>query len=170
MRFLELIDSYADKLLALWFYLFIVFVIFLEVFRRFVIEFSSLWGEETARYAFIYMAWIGASIAVKERLHIRIGLIVDRFSNKVRNLFNIFYGILGIFLATVAIKYSIEPVLTSIKYQSVTDGLRIVQAWFLASVPFVFLLILLRLGQILIEDTKKLLKDSPPEMPKKLFD
>ena len=170
MRLLELIDNYADKFLALWFYLFIVFVIFLEVFRRFVIEFSSLWGEETARYAFIYMAWIGASIAVKERLHIRIGLVVDRFSDKVRNLFNIFYGFLGIFLAVIAIKYSIEPVLTSIKYQSVTDGLRIVQAWFLASVPFGFAIILLRLSQILLEDIKKLVKNEPPDMPKKLFD
>lgn len=170
MRLLKLIDNYADKILALWFYLFIVFVIFLEVVRRFVFEFSSLWGEETARYAFIYMAWIGASIAVKERLHIRIGLIVDRFSDKVRNLFNIIYGFLGIFLAIIAIKYSIEPVLQSIKYQSVTDGLQIVQAWFLASVPFGFLLVLLRLSQNLREDFERFIKNEPPDKPKKLFD
>lgn len=170
MRYLNFINKYADKFLALWLYLFIVVVIFSEVVRRFIIEFSSLWGEETARYSFIYMVWIGASIAVKDRLHIRIGILVDRLPNQIRNLFNIFYGVLGIFLAIIAIKYSIEPVLTSIKYQSVTDGLRIVQAWFLFAVPFGFSIILLRLVQVMIEDIQNFIAKQPPSSPKKLFD
>jgi len=77
---------------------------------------------------------------------------------------------LGIFLAVIAVNYSIEPVLNSIKYQSVTDGLQIVQAWFLASVPFGFLIVLLRLCQNLREDFKRLMNNEPPDKPKKLFD
>lgn len=170
MKYLSFLNKYGDKFLALWLYLFIVVVIFSEIFRRFVIEFSSLWGEETARFSFIYMVWIGASIAVKERLHIRIGIVVDRLSHQMRNLFNIFYGLLGMFLAVVALKYSMEPVMTSIKYQSVTDGLRIVQAWFLFAVPFGFLMILLRLVQNLLDDINRFRSKQPPAMPAKLFD
>ena len=39
----------------------IVVTIAMEVIRRFVLSYSSIWGEEIARYAFIYLAWIGAA-------------------------------------------------------------------------------------------------------------
>jgi C4-dicarboxylate transporter DctQ subunit len=32
-----------------------------------VFSYSSIWGEEIVRYSFIYLAWIGAAAAVKER-------------------------------------------------------------------------------------------------------
>jgi TRAP-type C4-dicarboxylate transport system permease small subunit len=35
-------------------------------------SYSSIWGEEIVRYSFIYLAWIGAASAVRERAHIRI--------------------------------------------------------------------------------------------------
>jgi len=34
----------------------IVVTIAMEVIRRFVLSYSSIWGEEIARYAFIYLA------------------------------------------------------------------------------------------------------------------
>jgi TRAP-type C4-dicarboxylate transport system permease small subunit len=33
---------------------------FIEVVRREVFSYSSIWGEEIVRYSFIYLAWIGA--------------------------------------------------------------------------------------------------------------
>jgi TRAP-type C4-dicarboxylate transport system permease small subunit len=34
---------------------------FVEVVRREVFSYSSIWGEEIVRYSFIYLAWIGAA-------------------------------------------------------------------------------------------------------------
>jgi TRAP-type C4-dicarboxylate transport system permease small subunit len=62
--FLQRIDRNGERYLMLVLYCFIVFVIVNEVVRRFVLDFSSLWGEEAARIAFIYLGWIGASYAV----------------------------------------------------------------------------------------------------------
>ena len=45
------------------FYCTVVFVIVNEVVRRFVFQYSSLWGEEVARYAFIYLGWVGAVVS-----------------------------------------------------------------------------------------------------------
>ena len=56
----------------------IVVTIAMEVIRRFVLSYSSIWGEEIARYAFIYLAWIGAAAAVKDRAHIRIDVCPHR--------------------------------------------------------------------------------------------
>ena len=59
------IDDNAERYLLLIFYTMVVGVIGVEVFRRFVISFSSIWGEEIARFGFIYLTWIGASAGVK---------------------------------------------------------------------------------------------------------
>ncbi len=170
MKFIRYLDKNAEKFLALWLYLFIVVVIFNEVIRRFVLEFSSLWGEETARYSFIYMVWIGAAMAVKDRLHIRITLVIDHLTYRLQNLFSIMASLLGMILAIIALRYSMEPFLLSIKYQSVTDGLRIVQAWYLFAVPFGFALIMVRFSQTLIEDTKRMISGAPPAVREKLFE
>ncbi len=76
--FLQRIDRNGERYLMLVLYCFIVFVIVTEVVRRFVLDFSSLWGEEAARFAFIYLGWIGASYAVKQRAHIRFDFLTPR--------------------------------------------------------------------------------------------
>ncbi|GJL81153.1 MAG: hypothetical protein DHS20C01_07870 [marine bacterium B5-7] len=169
MKLIRFLDKNGEKILSLWLYLFIVVVIFNEVLRRFVLSYSSLWGEETARYSFIYMVWIGASMAVKDRLHIRISIIIDHFGNRMQNFFSALASLLGVALAVIAFRYSMEPFLLSIKYQSVTDGLRIVQAWYLFAVPFGFTLITIRLCQALMEDVHRMVRNQPPKLREKLF-
>jgi hypothetical protein len=104
----------------------------MEVFRRFFLSYSSIWAEEIARYAFIYIAWIGASYAIRERAHIRIDVILPLLSNRWRTIVFIFGDIVTLILAVVSVYWSMEPVINSIHFGSVTHGLRISQAWFLA--------------------------------------
>ena len=75
--FLRRLDADAERYLMLVFYCTVVFVIVNEVVRRFVLQYSSLWGEEVARYAFIYLGWVGAAQAVKERAHIRFDTVLQ---------------------------------------------------------------------------------------------
>lgn len=63
------IEQNLERWLCLMFYSMIVLTIISEVTRRFVLSYSSIWGEEVARYCFIYLAWIGAALAVKNRVH-----------------------------------------------------------------------------------------------------
>ena len=65
-RFFSFLDQHGERSLLLIFYSMIVVTIAMEVIRRFVLSYSSIWGEEIARYAFIYLAWIGAAAAVKD--------------------------------------------------------------------------------------------------------
>ena len=67
----------------------------------------------------------------------------------------IILGVLAL-LAVVALWVSIEPVLTSIEFGSVTDGLRISKAWFLIAVPLGFTLITVRLLQSMWRDIQDL--------------
>lgn len=168
--FFRKLDANAERWLLLPLYALIVITIFVEVFRRFVLSYSSIWAEEIARYAFIYVSWIGASAAIKERAHIRIDVILPFVSERTRGILMIVGDLVTILLAVVAFWWSLETVLTSIKFGSVTHGLRISQAWFLAAVPFGFALMLYRLVQSIIRDAGDVHAGRPIYRGKKLFD
>ncbi len=148
------IDANGEIWLLLIMYSLIVLVIGVEVFRRFVLSYSSIWGEEVARYAFIYLAWIGAAVAIKDRTHIRIDVLQNFLPRKGQLGLYIFGDLLMVFLSFLALYYSFETLLVSIKFGSVTHGLRISQAWFLAAVPIGFTLVIFRLIQSIKRDIR----------------
>jgi TRAP-type C4-dicarboxylate transport system permease small subunit len=164
------IDQNGERYLLLPLYALIVVTIFVEVFRRFVLSYSSIWAEEIARYAFIYVSWVGASAAIKERAHIRIDLILPLLGDRGRALIMILGDLVTIVLAVLAFWWSLESVLVSVKFGSVTHGLRISLAWFLAAVPLGFAMMLVRLIQSIIRDVSDLKAGRPIYRGKKLFD
>ena len=169
-KFFRKLDANGERWLLLPLYALIVITIFVEVFRRFVLSYSSIWAEEIARYAFIYVSWIGASAAIKERAHIRIDVILPFVGERTRGILMIVGDLVTILLAVVAFWWSLETVLTSIKFGSVTHGLRISQAWFLAAVPFGFAMMFFRLVQSIIRDAGDVRAGRPIYRGKKLFD
>ena len=66
------LNKNVERWALLVFYTMLVVTMAVEVIRRELFAYSSVWGEEIVRYSFIYLAWIGASAAVKDRAHIRI--------------------------------------------------------------------------------------------------
>ncbi|GIN19563.1 MAG TPA: TRAP transporter small permease [Bacillus bacterium] len=57
-----------------------------QVFARYVLNFSIGWSEELARYLLIWIAWIAASYAVTKNAHIRVEIIKDRFSARIKQI------------------------------------------------------------------------------------
>ena len=169
-QILRKIDQEGERWLVLPLYTMIVLTIFMEVFRRFFLSYSSIWAEEIARYAFIYIAWIGASYAIRERAHIRIDVILPLLSNRWRTIVFIFGDIVTLILAVLALYWSMEPVINSIHFGSVTHGLRISQAWFLFAVPLGFAMMTFRLIQSMKRDISDLLAGRPVFEGNKLFD
>ena len=104
-RLLRQIDRNGERWLLLIFYTTIVVTITMEVIRRFVLSYSSIWGEEIARYAFIYLVWIGASAAVRERAHIRIDVLFHYISRRVQAMLYL----LGEVLTLAAKDYEKNP-------------------------------------------------------------
>ena len=152
------------------FYSFIVMAIFIEVLRRFVFLYSSVWGEETARYAFIYLVWIGASAAVRDRAHIRIDVITHYPPPKGVAAIYLFGDLVTAALACLAIYWSMDPVLVSYKFANVTDGLRIIRVWFLIAVPLGFSMMMVRLIQSILRDIGDIRAGRPVFTGNKLFD
>jgi TRAP-type C4-dicarboxylate transport system permease small subunit len=168
--FLARIDQNGERWLLLGFYALIVAVIAIEVIRRFVFSYSSVWGEEAARYAFIYLVWIGAAAAIRERAHIRINVIVQFLGPRGRAATYLLADIATLVLAVIALYWSFKPIITSIQFGSVTHGLRISQAWFFAAVPLGFAMMLFRLLQSMHRDISDLRHGRPVFEGQRLFD
>ena len=162
-------DRNGERWLLLVLYAFVVSVIFVEVVRRFVFQYSSIWGEETARYAFIYLVWIGAAAAVKDRAHIRIDIIFKFLPTRGVAILYLFGDIVTLVFACAALYWSLESVGTSLRFGAATHGLRINQAWFSFAVPFGFSLILIRLVQSIRRDLSDLRSGRAPFTGRKLF-
>src|SRR5210317_1588333 len=167
---LENINQNAERWALLVFYTMLVATMFIEVLRRELLSYSSIWGEEIVRYSFIYLAWIGAAAAVRERGHIRIDVIMHYVPRRVKALLYLFGDFVMVAASIVALYYSYETVHVSWKFGSVTDGLRISRVWFLMAVPIGFALVLLRLTQSIIRDLADLRAGRPVYEGDKLFD
>lgn len=170
MHVLRHIDRNAERWLLLTFYVMLVATMAIEVLRREVFAYSSIWGEEMVRYSFIYLAWIGASAAVKERAHIRIDVVMHYLGPRPKALLYIFGDLVMFAVALVALYWSIETVHVSAKFGSVTDGLRISKVWFLMAVPVGFGLMMWRLLQSFVRDLRALRDGTPVFEGDTLFD
>ena len=164
------LDKNLERWALLVFYVMLVATMFIEVVRREVFSYSSIWGEEIVRYSFIYLAWIGAAAAVKERGHIRIDVIMEYVNPRIKALLYMFGDIVMAAVAVIALYWSYEAVHVSWKFGSVTHGLRVSQVWFLSAVPIGFALVMIRLVQSFLRDINDFRAGRPVYEGDKLFD
>ncbi|WP_281826363.1 TRAP transporter small permease [Jannaschia rubra] len=150
------IDENLERWALLVFYTMLVGTMAIEVVRREVFAYSSIWGEEVVRYSFIYLAWIGAAAAVKERAHIRIDVAFHYLPPRGKALLYIFGDLVMFGVAILALWWSFDTVEVSWRFGSVTEGLRVSKVWALTAVPIGFALVVLRLIQSFLRDVRDL--------------
>ncbi|MEC5290553.1 TRAP transporter small permease [Aurantimonas sp. C2-6-R+9] len=170
MKILMLLDRNVERWALLIFYTVLVATMAVEVIRRELFAYSSIWGEEIVRYSFIYLAWIGAASAVKERAHIRIDVLFHYVSVRAKALLYILGDLVMFVVAGFAVYWSFETVEVSWRFGSVSHGLRVSMVWFLMAVPVGFALMIFRLTQSLVRDTAALVSGRPPYEGERLFD
>jgi TRAP-type C4-dicarboxylate transport system permease small subunit len=169
-RVLAALDRDAERWAMLVFYTFCCLVIVQEVVRRFVLNFSSAWGEEAARYAFIYLGWIGAAYAVRERAHIRFDIVIGRVGPRAKAACYLFAEAATIVFACIALYWSLHSIRTLMEFGAETPVLRVQKAWFEAAVPIAFALVIYRSLQSMWRDWKDLRAGRPVYAGKAMFE
>ncbi len=115
---LRIVKSLMDKLCRLIEYLLAVLlavmtaVIFMQVFCRFVLSTGFAWSEELARYLFIWMCMLGASIAVYRKENLGISVFVGMLPAPCRKLCRLLVevGCLVLFAHIVWYGWKILPI------------------------------------------------------------
>ncbi|MEM7524139.1 MAG: TRAP transporter small permease [Pseudomonadota bacterium] len=167
---LKALNENAERWALLVFYVMLVATMAIEVLRREIFAYSSIWGEEIVRYSFIYLAWVGAAAAVKERGHIRIDVLMHYLGPRLKALLYIFGDLVMFGVALIALYWSFETVLVSAKFGSVSHGLRVSMVWFLMAVPLGFAMMSFRLIQSFLRDLRSLRDGAPVYEGDKMFD
>lgn len=130
-------------------------IIVIQVFYRYIIGTSLSWSEEIARYIFIWIIMLGASIGVKESFHVAVTIIVQKLSEKARctvdTILNLLLGIVGLIMTFYG--YSLARTVAI----QLSPAVRISMFWVYLSVPVSGVLIIIHaLGkmQILLDKLK----------------
>ncbi|PYG31848.1 TRAP transporter small permease [Pelagimonas varians] len=84
MSVFKWIDSNAEKVLASALLAAIVLLIFGNVFMRYVMNASLVWGEELTLWLFVWFVWIGVSYAFHTGDHVRITVFRDALGERTR--------------------------------------------------------------------------------------
>ena len=76
-------DNFEERLLIESLF-FNVLLIFSQILMRTIFNYSLSWTEELSRYIFIWQTWLGTSIALKYKHHIRVEILINLFQ-KTKN-------------------------------------------------------------------------------------
>ncbi len=107
-----------------------------QVFFRYLMRVSVPWTEEAARWFYAWQIFLGSALAMREQLHLRVTVVLDRFQGKPRVFLEFLTALSGLgFLAgiiwgsllMIRAVYPVEagsfPISTSYLYLSIPVGL-----------------------------------------------
>jgi C4-dicarboxylate transporter DctQ subunit len=130
----------------------LVIVVLLAVFFRYVLGDSLPWSEEVGRYLSVWVGFLGASVALRKRIHIGVDYFIDRLSKRGRRLLKLISEFTILVLLSVISYYGIELVIFQIPQKS--PALLISMFWPYLSVPVGTLLMIIQCISLIIEDWK----------------
>jgi TRAP-type C4-dicarboxylate transport system permease small subunit len=164
------LDANAERYAMLACYLFCCAVIIHDVGRRFLLNYSAGWSQETAQYAFIYLGWIGAAYAVRERAHIRFDILSSALPPRLRGAVYALGEIATLIFAVIALRYTFSTTAQLWRFEAETPVLRVSKLWAEAAVSIGFVLIVIRSCQMLRRDIADLIAGRPAYQGKALFE
>lgn len=160
------IDRAEDICLVSMFAL-LVFFIFLQIIMRFVFNHSLVWSEELGKFIFVWISWLGISIGERRNEHIKITLVIDKFSPKWQKIFEIIAYLILAAILLVTIYYAV--ILVEFQVNVIYAGIKISTSWGYLSLVLGCGFMLLRLISVIVRDvialiTKDYTAPSHPHM------
>jgi len=134
-KLFKVYDLIIESITAVFFAIMVI-LLFAEVVSRYVFNFPAMWSEEIGRYLFIWVVYLGSSIAFIRKRHLKVDFLVRKIKEPYNTylevillsiimifLFFVFlYGLkyIGIYWNTPA--YSIKYIKLGWAYASVPIG------------------------------------------------
>jgi TRAP-type C4-dicarboxylate transport system permease small subunit len=128
----------------------------LAVFYRYVWNQPLRWTEEAGRYGLIWLTMLTASVAVRERKHIILEVVVSRLPKKLAICVEIVLSAVIIIIIGIITKHCwIMAFHTATGMYAASLDIRMV--WPYAALPVGFLLIIYHALYVILEDIKRLI-------------
>lgn len=145
---LSKLDRYFEEVICTLCLAVVAGSVLLQVILRYFFSSAAVWAEETAVYGMIFAVYLGATMAVRERSHLRITLLVTRLPRALQVasvvLADALWAGFVVFMIVQTTIYT--QLLFNVTYM--TPGLGIEQRWVQMVIPMAFALMLFRILQV----------------------
>ncbi len=150
-RALEVIRRRAEDVLCSLLLVFITAIIFLQVVMRYVFHAPLSWVDEASVFAFVWFVYLGASLATRERSHIRVLNFIHLLPPRAAlaavmasDLLWLAFNALMVWQGAALFRdLSVHPYLSS--------ALGISEKWPFLAVPVGFLFVALRMAEVYVD-------------------
>ena len=155
MKVLKFLNERLEEIFLVILMIAATLLVAAQVVTRFILKVPLPWSEEIARYMFLWLTWVGAAYATKERKHVRIDIIYEKMPEAGKKVCTVISTIIWIVFLGIMVYLSFR--LT----RSVASGGQIavgsgIPMWIpYASIPVGMGLMLFRLLQNSVKDIRQ---------------
>ena len=152
-RFVPLIDKHLERTVMVWSYLITAGIIFVEVFRRFVLNEQAPWSTTLPPFLFLIMTWFGCSYNVRLRTHLAFSEFRTKLPRTGQLMCLSLDTLLWLIFSWIVVVTSLRVAANSASnFQILLGTDNVLQWWFLVGVPIAFILLAARALENLLED------------------
>jgi len=160
-KIIIVLDNYLEEILVISLLVFLVVTVNIEVFRRYLLNSSGAYSEEIARFALIWMVYLGVPYAIRRSKHIVCDVLPSRIPRKFSLSINILSYILFLVFAVVMTYENYQLILNQIAVDKRTEAMYAPMWLFSMGIGIGFGLAVIRLIQTIYINIKELF-----ELPK----
>lgn len=134
-------------------------VVLLGVFMRYFLKSPLIWTDELAKYMLVYMTFVGAPVALRDKSLAAMELVVEKLPEKKRKVVQIIAYILAVALIAFLFYYSLDLISQHSVKNQISPALQIPMTWVYFSLPLGIGLLLIQSIFLLIDEVKGLKND-----------
>jgi len=143
-RLLDNFESYICQFLLSFF----IILLFVQIIGREVFSVNISWGEELARFSFVWFVFFGAVVAARLSAHNRVTFQFKKFSKKTQNYIEGFADLIWIIFNGVMIWKSIYLIKSMMQFTYTSPTLGWDMAYVYLIFPISFTLMSIRIIQV----------------------
>lgn len=152
-RLVPFIDRHLERTVMVWSYLIISAIIFVEVFRRFVLSEQAPWSTTLPPFLFLIMTWFGCAFNVRLRTHLAFAEFRTSMPRMGQMACLTLDVVLWFTFSWVVVVTSTRVTFNSAaNFQIMLGTDNIMQWWFLTTVPVSFVLLCARAFENYLDD------------------
>ena len=125
MKKLGKVIDHLEEYFSFFSLIFASLLIFVQVVLRYVFNYSLYWSEEVARYLIIWFIFIGSSIAVREKAHATVDLLLVYLPPRFKRILSILGSVIAIIFFVLIFQSGIQTIENVMQFNNVTPALGI---------------------------------------------
>jgi len=101
IKILKFLNKRFEEILVVIITSIMIIILFSQVIFRYMMNIPIPWAEEMASFLMVYLCYFGASLAVRERRHLKVDIILYYLPKKVRIIWEICIDIIFLVFSSV---------------------------------------------------------------------